>query len=329
MNLMTQDPTGLVLPEPDGRRMRELASRAAVLSGASTAELADLLLDMPGGLRQGLLDFAAGTSGQGCFVIRGLPVGDLPGTPQWHGSRVLEQHLTTGVLTLVADLLGSLIGYQDEKDGALIHEVHPVAGEEQRIENSGSVAFDFHTENVHHPLRPDFLGLLCLRQDHEGVAATRVASVRDAAALLTGAQREILSEPRFRSAYPTSFARNIAARRPESGPHPVLFGAEPNLFMRFNSHTTSGPDRESDEALRALAAALEETCREIVLRPGEMVVVDNHVAAHGRSAFTPRYDGMDRWLRRCYSLRAVPRWAEQMMPQRRVLPELKQISGVL
>ncbi|MEJ8642526.1 TauD/TfdA family dioxygenase [Streptomyces sp. MS1.HAVA.3] len=181
---------------------------------------------------------------------------------------------------------------------------------------------------MHHPLRPDFLGLLCLRQDHDGIAATRVASVREAEALLTEEQRQVLRSPRFQSAYPTSFARNIPGPRPTAGPHPVLFGREGQSFMRFNSHNTTAADAEGKAALEALSAALETVCRDIVLDRGDLVLVDNHIAAHGRSSFTPRYDGADRWLRRCYSLRATPRWAEHMMHGQRVVPELAQISGV-
>ncbi|MGC5287558.1 TauD/TfdA family dioxygenase [Micromonospora sp. DT231] len=251
-----------------------------------------------------------------------------PSLPSPTGQRTAST-TTTGVLMLVAELLGSLIGYADEKDGALVHEVHPVRGEEQRIENTGSVAFDFHTENVHHPLRPDFLGLLCLRRDHAGMAATRVASVREAAAHLDPRHVAILRRPEFHSLYPTSFTRGIHGERPASGPHPVLFGADDRLFMRFNSHNTQAVDDAGRAALRALAEALEHVSHDLVLAPGDLVVVDNHVAAHGRAGFTARYDGHDRWLRRCYSLRSVPRWAEEMMARPRVLPSLADIRGVL
>ncbi|URN17163.1 MULTISPECIES: TauD/TfdA family dioxygenase [Streptomyces] len=329
MRVKTQAPGEYRLREAEASRVRELATEAAALENAETVELADLLLDVPAGLRGALVDFSAGASPQGLVLVRGLPVGEVPATPREHGGRHLAGHGTTGLLMLVADLLGTLIGYEDEKSGSLIHEVHPVPGEERRIENSGAVAFDFHTENVHHPLRPDFLGLLCLRQDHDAVAATRVASVRHAYPLLTPAQREILRMPIFSSAYPTSFSRNIPGPRPASGPHPVIFGEEPDVFMRYNSHTTTAVDPEARAALKALSEALEESCREVVLAPGDLVVVDNHIAAHGRSAFTPRFDGRDRWLRRCYSLRAIPRWAESMMPRPRVLPALTRMSGVL
>ncbi|AVT34075.1 oxygenase [Plantactinospora sp. BC1] len=285
---------------------------------------------LPTGLRNALAEFGAGASASGFLLIRGLEIGELPPTPDGHQATPLTAHGTTGLLAMVADALGRLVGYADEKNGALVHEVHPVRNEEHRIENSGAVAFDFHTENVHHPLRPDFLGLLCLRQDHEGVAATRVASVREAYRLLTEEQIATLRRCEYTSLYPTSFSRNTPDRpRAESGPHPVLFGGGDSLFMRYNSHNTRATSTAGRHALDALAVALEEVARDLVLAPGEMVVLDNHVAAHGRSAFRPRYDGADRWLRRFYSLRAVPRWAEQMSTHARVLPSMDAIAGVL
>jgi L-asparagine oxygenase len=31
-----------------------------------------------------------------------------------------------------------------------------------------------------------------------------------------------------------------------------------------------------------------------------LLIIDNRRAVHGRTAFTPRYDGRDRWLKRAY-----------------------------
>ncbi|MDT0492047.1 TauD/TfdA family dioxygenase [Streptomyces griseus] len=309
--------------------MGELSALAAHLSDSLPIVASGLLMDLPEGMRKTVLDFGADEGTDGFCLLRGVPVGELPKTPQAHEAHVLDGHPTNGTLMLVADLLGSLTGYQDEKSGALFHDVHPVRGEETRIENSGSVAFDFHTENVHHPLRPDYLGLLCLRQDHERIAATRVSSVRDALPLLTDEQVAELRKPQFHSLYPTSFARNIAGPRPSAGPHPVIFGPADRPFMRFNSHNTQGSEPEARAALRALTGALEEVCRDLVLAPGDLVVLDNHVVVHGRSAFTPRYDGRDRWLRRFYSLRNTPLWAQRMMWHPRVLPAMTEIRGVL
>jgi L-asparagine oxygenase len=45
---------------------------------------------------------------------------------------------------------------------------------------------------------------------------------------------------------------------------------------------------------------IEEIKTSVVLEPGDLLVVDNNVAVHGRSPFTPRFDGYDRWLQRSF-----------------------------
>ncbi|MCG8918147.1 TauD/TfdA family dioxygenase [Actinokineospora sp. PR83] len=274
-----------------------------------------------------LREFAADSGEDGFVLLRGIPVGELPPTHVGGVASGVVGHHTDAVLRRVADALGVMVGYAEEKAGALVHEVQPVAGDEQRIENSGSVAFDFHTENVHHPLRPDCLGLLCLRQDHLGVAATRVASARAAARLLDDGVLAVFRQPVFSSNHPTSFTRGGPEAAP-AGPHPVLYGEPDRLFLRFNSHNTFATTAAGRSALVTLAAALEEVCHDVLLTPGDLVVLDNTVAAHGRTAFTPRYDGQDRWLRRFYSVRSIPRTVRDMMGGSRVVPALPRIRGV-
>jgi L-asparagine oxygenase len=279
----------------------------------------------PEGLRRFVKDFAAAPPRTGFALIRGLEIDELPPTPQTHSPDVLSGHSSTEYLMVVGELLGSLVGYAEEKDGALVHDVHAVRGEESRIENSGSTDFGFHTENVHHPLRPDFLGLLCLRQDHDRSGTTRLSSIREAVDSLPAGTVDVLRAPRFVSLHPTSFTRGAAGPRPESEPHPVVFGQAPDLFMRFNVHNTRGLDAAGGAALHELSAALGLVSHQVLLEPGDLVLINNHIAAHSRSAFTPRYDGRDRWLRRFYSLAKVPEWAEQIMARPHVIPPVSDV----
>ncbi len=38
----------------------------------------------------------------------------------------------------------------------------------------------------------------------------------------------------------------------------------------------------------------------VALEAGDLLVVDNTVAVHGRTPFTARFDGTDRWLQRSF-----------------------------
>jgi alpha-ketoglutarate-dependent taurine dioxygenase len=44
-------------------------------------------------------------------------------------------------------------------------------------------------------------------------------------------------------------------------------------------------------------AALDAAVVRVVLRPGEVLFVDNYRAVHGRQGFKPRFDGTGRWLK--------------------------------
>jgi len=68
------------------------------------------------------------------------------------------------------------------------------------------------------------------------------------------------------------------------------------LRLRFDDYFTHPlpNDREATEALSALTNSLAATEQALTLAPGDCVFIGNHLAAHGRRPFTPRYDGTDR-----------------------------------
>jgi L-asparagine oxygenase len=284
--------------------------------------------ELPARVRQAVRDFARDSGRSGFLLLRGLKVGGLPPTHTDGQAATLPAHGTAGSMMLIAELLGTMIGYADEKGGELVHNVQPLPGEETRVEGSGAVPFDFHVENVHHPLRPDYIGLMCLRQDHDGMAATRVASLREAFELIKPDHLDALRQCQFYSNYPGSFTRVLATEPPPAGPHPVVFGPDDKPFLRFNSHNTISMSKAGRVALKALAQALEDVCQEVVLQPGDFAILDNNVAAHGRTAFVPRYDGQDRWLRRCYAIKSIPSSVRQMMNGSRVIPPISAIKGI-
>jgi alpha-ketoglutarate-dependent taurine dioxygenase len=43
-----------------------------------------------------------------------------------------------------------------------------------------------------------------------------------------------------------------------------------------------------------------------VLQAGDVLVIDNERAVHGRTPFVPRYDGTDRWLKRALVVTSLP-----------------------
>jgi L-asparagine oxygenase len=80
----------------------------------------------------------------------------------------------------------------------------------------------------------------------------------------------------------------------------VLSGDHARPSMVFDADLMIGVDPVAQEALEALSAATERCHTSVVLETGDLLVVDNNVSVHGRSPFTPRFDGTDRWLQRAF-----------------------------
>ena len=80
----------------------------------------------------------------------------------------------------------------------------------------------------------------------------------------------------------------------------MLTGAFDDPDVRVDFLSTHPQDEDARAAMAALWDAFAEVTRTVVLRTGELAVLDNRLAIHGRTAFTPRYDGNDRWLYRTF-----------------------------
>ena len=154
----------------------------------------------------------------------------------------------------------------------------------------------FHTETAFHPHRPRHLLLLCLRGDP--AARTTLASVHDLFDRLSPRDVDLMFEPRFRTAVDASF---LAGRRNELGPvRPLVTGTRQEPTFVYDADLTVGIDVEADELVARIRAVIADVQTSVVLEPGDLLVVDNNVAVHGRSPFAARFDGTDRWLQRAF-----------------------------
>ena len=236
------------------------------------------------------------------MLLRGLPVGEIPDTPSHYGVQ-LSSHVTDDLIPRLAKNLGVLIGYPEERAGALIQDIYPVAADAAKSINSGSsVEFDFHTENAHLLRPPRYVGFYCLRSDPGARAFTYVAKVGDVCNAIDSKTLAILREPLFVTRPGLSFTRT---GRSELSPprHSILEEASSGLAWRFNLHNTVAVGYDAGygaQALSALASTLRMTCSRFLLEAGDLLVLDNRTIAHGRSTFNPRFDGSDRWFRRFY-----------------------------
>jgi alpha-ketoglutarate-dependent taurine dioxygenase len=250
---------------------------------------------MPAVVHDALVDFADSAPQAGAIVLRGLPVGELGFSPDSPISPTSKDHTSEFVLLTAARRLGQPVGYLPEHGGDLVQNLVPTKiNAHRQVSTSSGVDLMFHTEAAFHPHRPRYLLLLCLRGDANAI--TTLSSIFEVLPTLPWRVVDTLFQPRFRTAVDESYLQH---RDNELGaPMPVLSGERHRPTMVFDADLMVGTDIEADDALRVLAKAVEAHHTGLALEAGDLLVIDNNVAVHGRSSYTPRWDGYDRWLQR-------------------------------
>ena len=260
--------------------------------------------DLPDELTNALSQFAAGDS-SGALLLRGLPVGVVPSTPATPSAPTAKDRTSECTLLTLATLLGQPVGYAPEHGGKIVQNIVPVqATAAKQVSTSSNVTLDFHTETAFHPEKPHYLLLLCLRSDPN--AATLLCSVTSALSLLDAETISVLRQPRFRTRPDVSFLSGPDALG-EFGPAaPILAGTVEHLTFTFDADLMIGLDDAAEQAIEALRKAVQAAHSSVVLEAGDLLVIDNHAAVHGRSPFAARYDGTDRWVQRAFVVDAIP-----------------------
>lgn len=250
---------------------------------------------LPYRLRRGLRQFRRDPGLSGSMIVHGFPVraDELPPTPDADGSVQRAFGITAAMLMVAACELGDPIAFRAEKSGALVQDVVPVPGCEDVRGDAGSALLPLRNDNAFRRHRPDFVMLLCLRAGHDRMAGLRIASARELLPALSGA------------AVTTLFSREFVTKPPPLGytgdlsaPHAVLTGAAEDPDMRLDVAATMALTSRAQLALQEVNEVLDQIAHTLRLVPGDLAIVDNRMALHGRTAFRPRYDGRDRWLQR-------------------------------
>lgn len=260
---------------------------------------------LPGPLRRKLDVFRRRGNRDGFLLLRGVPV-----VGRWGAE---------ACLALVGSRLGEMVGYLQDKKGALFHDVRPEPSQEYEQSAAGSKApLALHTERCFHPHLPSHLLLFCLRADPKGRARTEIASVRRMMPLLPARILPTLYQPVFRTGIDYSFG-NVATEKANGPVLSVLYGHSRDLGLRYDLDLMAGLTAKARTALASVKRAARRASVSIGLAAGDLLVIDNRRAVHGRTAFTPRYDGRDRWLKRAYLVADLAASASDRLPGERII----------
>lgn len=207
------------------------------------------------------------------------------------------------VTLLYGGLMGQVFGWATQQDGRIVNDVLPVPHlADAQVGGSSRTELAWHTEDAFHPGRADFICLFCLRNP-DG-APTTVACLADA--IEDADLGEALFEPCV--TIPADDAQAEGANSLGSKDWaegsleavPILTRTAAGLSMRIDPAYMVAWPPESDvkDEIAKFCAALDGNLRDVVLSPGDILILDNRRAVHGRRPFRARYDGRDRWLKR-------------------------------
>jgi hypothetical protein len=223
-------------------------------------------------------------------LLRNLPVDAL--AQDWAvGPAPLASSLLVGV---TAALGLANFGYVEEKNGAILQDVHPIGGAEQTQSNAGRVAFHMHVESPFLPraARPEVGALICLNND--SAAPTRIATVDLVKRQLSAAHLVALRQPDFRLRHDQSFDVNGYTLTVDSALLKEIDGRDET---RCGVHV-DGLHPAAQAAVDAWKRAADAVALDLVLEPGDLLLFNNYRCMHGRGAVEGR-----RWLKRVYSTR--------------------------
>ncbi|MEU3451903.1 TauD/TfdA family dioxygenase [Streptomyces thermolilacinus] len=223
------------------------------------------------------------------------PTPERWGLPQAGLTRTLDV-----ALTIVAFALGEPFAWAGQQAGRLVHDIVPTQGlEDKQVGASSLTALEWHTEDSFHPERAQVLMLYCVRNP-DGVGS-RVSSIRGTG--LSGERLDLLRRPEVvilpDDSYPSTWREDGADGRPADAVRTV-WDADDGPCVRYDPPYSRflTADPAFHDAYRELGDALERNSVTVGVGTGDILLIDNDLAVHGRAPFRPRYDGTDRWLKR-------------------------------
>lgn len=277
--------------------------RAVLAAGHSTNELHTAVAERP------VLHLP------GVFATAGLPETPRDFVP-------VPPCMATAAAMAAAVLTNAALGletvsYGSENSGSLFVNLVGLPGEGRGPKKSRS-AMRGHTDAFAFPIRgqvdsedenispsPDVVVLCALRNPDK--VPTTVMPLDDILRNMSTVHVQTLKEKRYiLQAQPTfrNGLKNVFGEAFQRENEAILFDVDASHWVRFShsnieARSDEGPEKE---ALEAFIVACKSTKVQVVLEPGDILIVNNRKALHGRGVVGGALGGESRWLLRTYGL---------------------------
>jgi len=271
--------------------------------------------NIPERIKNILLDFAKKGTQSGFMLIKNISFDNIapglprqismlfPKTPDNNNNNIGESTFFAYIQSILVNVIGELISYEAEGHGRLFQDVVPVKKMENEQTSVGSnTELEIHTEQAFSKLRPDILTLACIRGDP--VAQTYILPVMKILENMNDEERKLLRLPLWKTGVDLSFKlnENEFIEGDIRGPFPIISGDYNDPQLLFDQDLMFGLNEDADNLIKKIVDIYYKHRNQHNLQPGEIILIDNMRAVHGRSPFYPKYDGADRFLIRCFAV---------------------------
>jgi alpha-ketoglutarate-dependent taurine dioxygenase len=250
-----------------------------------------------------LQDFTKNGSDKGFLLFKGFALNneDVPPTPPDNTFSLGEKTSLAKVQALINQTCGEMIAYEAEGYGKLFQDMVPNYKLSTTQTSLGSkVELEIHTEQAFSKLRPNIISLACLRGDPH--AKTYILHVSKILENVSETEKRLLREPLWKIGVDMSFKmKNESFLEGEiRGPIQILSGNEKNPQLVFDQDLMRGITDEAEALRKKLIDIYIKHRSEYILESGQVILIDNRCVVHGRSPFTAKYDGCDRFIIRSF-----------------------------
>jgi L-asparagine oxygenase len=249
--------------------------------------------------------FSIHGSEKGFLLLQGGSVDDMlhTKTPDTNNEKVGEKTDLAKIQGILVSAISHMITYEAEGYGRLYQDIIPMQSME-KVQTcvSSAVELEIHTEQAFSKLRPDILSLACIR-GHEQ-AFTYILPVKYILNNMTKDEIKLLRKPMWKISVDISF--KLCGKEfidgDVRGPIPIIHGSQEDPLLVFDQDLMTGMDEESHAMIQKIVDIYYQHRIRHNLKPGQIILIDNNRAVHGRSPFSPKYDGYDRFLIRCFAM---------------------------
>lgn len=247
---------------------------------------------------------------------------DLPDTPTDFCPVPEAEGTALARVTAIACLAAinsATVSYGSENGGDLFVNLVVLPPGRGKFTAKSADKMSGHTDGVTFPLRgysdplndriapsPDFVCLAALRNPKQ--VPTTVMPLDQLMARLSQEHIDELQKPQYIIGSQLTFRDgmiDILGDELDVDDAQLLFPMNGSWWIRFSHSTTQIADighKSAQEAMDALKNACADCAIAVPLQPGDLALVNNRIALHGRSEPGSEYGGQTRWLLRTYGL---------------------------